>query len=183
MATVQSPSFLDVRILLFINGIIQNFHLLAFLISSRHTGQAVFDLLQLIFNNLIPAQIWRGRLIGTSSDRAANMTGRLSGSVSRLSALTLLDYVRVWCMAQQLDLIVQKTAGVYGDELFYTEPTDNFSWLCRQFNFTSAIESKCPNLPGAQYLYLGLPCCFFLQHRVATEQHFAEKMPTNNPPT
>lgn len=107
-ATVQSRSFLDVRIRICIDGVIHKFHLLAIPLRSKHTGQAMFDFLKLAFDNLIHAQIWQGKLVGTPSDGAANMTGRVSGAFSRLSALTLTGYVRVWGMAHQLDPVLQK---------------------------------------------------------------------------
>ncbi|KAH6565173.1 hypothetical protein BASA62_007457 [Batrachochytrium salamandrivorans] len=54
--------------------------------------------------------VWRDSLIGVATDGARNMTGRHVGLLTFLDNATGPNFIRVWCGAHQLDLIM---ADVY----------------------------------------------------------------------
>jgi hypothetical protein len=62
-------------------------HLLAIPIYERHTGLAMDNLVSKVLNAMCPAA-WKSKLVDVSTDGAANMTGRVSVTVSRLATET-----------------------------------------------------------------------------------------------
>ena len=85
---------------------IENLHLITIPFSGRHTGYAMFEMFTKLFDALCP--LWRDKLIGCSTDGAANMTGHLSGVVTRIEAVVRPNFVRVWCLLHQIDIVMQK---------------------------------------------------------------------------
>jgi hypothetical protein len=102
--TKHGISFIGVRLRLHAEGEIQNFHLLAIPLYERHTGSAMADLLSRVLSTLCHRD-WTKTLIGISIDGAANITGRVSGAVTLLTARAFPGIFRIWCGAHQLDLV------------------------------------------------------------------------------
>ena len=99
-ATHHSTSYLDVRVRLFVPGKashLQNFHLVALPIFDRHTGEVMYGMIFKLLNVICPD--WKVKLIGVSSDGAANMTGQHLGVVTRICNTMITDPIRVWCGA------------------------------------------------------------------------------------
>jgi hypothetical protein len=88
--TKHGISFIGVRLRLHTAGENQNFHLLAIPLYERHTGSAMADLLSRVLSTLRPRD-WTKKLIGISTDGAANMTGRVTGAVTLLTAKAFLE--------------------------------------------------------------------------------------------
>jgi hypothetical protein len=61
---------------------IYNFHIVAPPISGSHTGEYMFNITSEVLGALDPG--WRTKLIGATSDGAANMVGSVSGLQTRL---------------------------------------------------------------------------------------------------
>lgn len=82
-ATVQSTSFLDIRVRFSMKGAVENVHLLAIPIHNLYTGLAMFELVKLVLDNLVCQTCGKGSSYAYLCG-ADNMTGRLSGAVNRL---------------------------------------------------------------------------------------------------
>jgi hypothetical protein len=84
-ATHQSTSYLDVRFRIFMPAFynIVNLHAIALPMFDWHTGEVMFQMVISFLDVLRPD--WKVHLLGVSSDGARNMTGRVSGVVTRLS--------------------------------------------------------------------------------------------------
>ena len=74
--------YIDVRIRFYLNGTINNFHILAIPMRERHTGAYQFGLVVKLLGVIAPN--WRDQLIGIASDGASDMTGCIQGTVIRL---------------------------------------------------------------------------------------------------
>lgn len=59
---------------------------------------------------------WKRKLIVISMDVARNMIGRHRGAITRLAEGTLKGFYRVWCEANQLDLVVQDVLSGFFEE-------------------------------------------------------------------
>ena len=55
----------------------------------RHTGEAMYDMIETMFDVLCPD--WKSKIIACSTDGAANMTGHISGLITRLSNVAYQD--------------------------------------------------------------------------------------------
>jgi hypothetical protein len=52
---------------------------------------------------------WKTKIIGVTTDGAANMIGCHCGVVTKIQNVALKDgFYRIWCLLHQLDLIVQR---------------------------------------------------------------------------
>ena len=84
-------------------GSMQNNHLLAVPFHVSHTVVLMLEMLVRLFHCLCCS--WKVKLISCSTDGAANMTGRLSGVVTRLSAVSLPGFIQIWCELHQINLM------------------------------------------------------------------------------
>ncbi len=129
-ATHQSTSYLDIRVHFWAGDNIHNFHLLALPMNERHMRQSMFDMIVKVLDVICPG--WRDSLIGVATDGTRNMTGRHVGLLTFLDNATGPNFIRVWCGAHQLDLIM---ADVYDNLLkedFYSNLVSLIGYLRRQ---------------------------------------------------
>jgi hypothetical protein len=86
---------------------IVNLHAVALLMFNRHTGEVMFQMVVSFLDVFRPG--WKVHLLGVSSDGARNMTGRVSGVVTRLSNAMHNEcpLIRVWCGAHQVDRVME----------------------------------------------------------------------------
>ncbi|CAN5968456.1 unnamed protein product, partial [Sphagnum jensenii] len=103
---LQQTSWVDVRIWYYQNSTLENLHLITLPFAGRHTSLATFKMFEKLFDAVCP--LWKDKLIGCSTDEAANMTGRLSGVVTRIQNVVKPNFMRVWCLLHQIDVIMQK---------------------------------------------------------------------------
>jgi len=132
-ATNRGNSYIDVRIRLYLQGGIHNFHVLAIPFEERHTGINMFRAVSDLMGAVVGEQ-WSKRMIGVATDGAANMVGHHSGAVTRLERLALPGFFRIWCGAHQLDLVVQGVMAKSMKACFYEPLTRLISYLRRQYN-------------------------------------------------
>lgn len=104
---LQGVSWIDVRIRFYQNSSIENLHLITLPFSGRHTGLAMFEMFCKLFDAVCP--LWKDKLIGCSTDDATNMTGHLSGVVTSIQEVVRPNFIRVWCLLHQIDIVMQKT--------------------------------------------------------------------------
>jgi hypothetical protein len=105
-STLHGMSYLDVRIRFSFHDVMYNFHLLDLPLFDRHSGENMFDVLVQFSNALFPQ--WCDILVGSSTDGARSMTGRLRGLSTRLGQCSSAKLIRIWCGLHQLDLVMQR---------------------------------------------------------------------------
>jgi len=91
---------------------------------------------------------WKVHLLGVSSDGARNMTGCVSGVVTRLSNAMHNEcpLTRVWCEAHQLDLVMEHIMDTIVKEHFLTFMTRFITHLTRQLNLIADMKITCPRV-------------------------------------
>jgi len=125
---LQQTSWVDVRIRYYHNSTLENLHLITLPFAGRHTGLATFEMFEKLFDTVCP--LWKEKLIGCSTNEVANMTGRLSGVVTRIQNVVKPNFMRVWCLLHQIDIIMQKVYKRVGCN-FYKTLTSIISFLRR----------------------------------------------------
>jgi len=81
-ATYIHTSYLDIRVRVFRDDDVQNIHVIALPMFDRHTGEYMHELFEKLFDILDPR--WKTKLVGITTDGAANMTGRHKGAVTKI---------------------------------------------------------------------------------------------------
>ena len=109
MSTHQKMGYLDLRLRVYSARMpepdMQNVHVLAVPMPESHTAEAIFTKATAILDALCAD--WRHRIIGVATDGDATMTGAYNGVAAQFSqAAQYSGFVRIWCAAHQLDLIV-----------------------------------------------------------------------------
>jgi hypothetical protein len=79
---------------------------------------ATFNMFEKLFDVVCP--LWKDKLIGYSMDGVANMTGDLSGVVTRIQNIVKPNFMRVWCLLHQIDIIMQKVYKRVGCNFYKT---------------------------------------------------------------
>lgn len=172
-ATCSGKSFVDVRARICIDGTIENLHILAVPIHDKHTGDTMFKMVAALFDELCPS--WKTKLLSASTDGARNMTGRFAGAVTRLEQVALPGFVRIWCGAHQLDLIIQSCfQGVY-NEGFYGVLTALIGYLRRQQNLIADMRSTCPKVASTRWLSLGKVSSWLVKNRLEIGAYLTAK--------
>lgn len=172
-STHQTRSYVDIRIRVFLNGDLQNLHLIALPMFDRHTGEIITALLERLFDALF--KDWKTSLIGLTTDGDRTMTGRVRGVVTRLERQLGRGVVRVWCGLHQLDLVMQRFFESAFDEHFLSLLTQLIGYLRRQQNFVSDMRSECPKFCSVRWLSMGKVLTWLLLHRVEVQEYLQKK--------
>jgi hypothetical protein len=125
---LQQTFWVDVRIRYYQNSTLENLHLITLPFAGRHIGLATFEMFEKLFDAVCP--LWKNKLIGCSMDGATNMTGRLSRDVTRIQNVVKPNFMRVWYLLHQMDIIMQKVYKRAGCN-FYKTLTSIISFLRR----------------------------------------------------
>jgi len=173
---LQQTSWVDVRIWYYQNSTLENLHLITFPFAGRHTGQATFEMFEKLFDVVCP--LWKDKLIGCSTDGAANMTGRLSRVVTRIQNIVKPNFMRMWCLLHQIDIIMQKVYKRVGCN-FYKMFTSIISFLKRQKNLVEEMQAICPNLSAIRWVSMSCVVRFMVQKRSKIVTYFAEMEPSD----
>ena len=178
-ATHQSTSYLDVRIRFLSENGIENCHLLAPPMTDRHTGEEMFRMIEKVLDVIRPG--WKDSLLGVATDGARNMTGRYVGVVTLLDNATGPGFIRVWCGAHQLDLIMADVFDKQLKEDFFSVLTALIGWLRRQQNLIADMGTTCPKVALSRWLSMIKVMKWFKKHRIAVEAHLNLKQPACTP--
>jgi hypothetical protein len=173
---LQQTSWVDVRISYYHNSAMENLHLITLPFAGRHTGLATFEMFEKLLDTVCP--LWKDKLIGCSTDGAANMTGRLSGVVTRIQNVVKPNFMRVWCLLHQIDIIMQK---VYKRACcnFYKTFTSIISFLRRQKNLVEEMQAICPNRLATRWASMSRVARFLVEKRSEIVTYFAETEPSD----
>ena len=78
----------------------------------RDIWDYIYELFEKIFDILDPS--WRAKLVGITTDGAANMIGCHQGAVTKIWNKVLSGgFICVWCVLYQLGIVIQKCATSY----------------------------------------------------------------------
>ena len=77
------------------------------------------------------------------------MTGRFSGVVSKIQQRVGPHFVRVWCGAHQLDLVMAHTYDKVLHEEVFSTLMELVGYFRRQLNLVEEMNSRCPR--GSSY--------------------------------
>lgn len=182
MSTHMSSSYLDIRIRLHHSksGII-NLHLLAIPVFERHTAEVIFETADKALTVLCPS--WKDIVVGVSTDGERKMTGRVSGVATRFEQMAKPGFVRIWCGAHQLDIVMQRAYTEFGNDEFYGHLTAAISYLRRQQNLIADMQSKAPKVADTRWESMSTVATWFKKHKVAVDAFFESKKPACAPPS
>lgn len=108
-----------------------------------HTGKITFDLTYAILSAVI-ASNWNERLLGITTDGAANLTCEYSGAVSQLQDTCSYPVLRVFRGCYQLYLVMQYVSSQqHKDSSFYQITSILFHLSC-QTNLQVSVSTTCP---------------------------------------
>jgi hypothetical protein len=93
--------------------ILNNLHLVAPPLQGSHTGRTLFNLTAEVMDALDPQ--WKKKLLGITSDGAANMTGRFSGWQKLLQNACKPPFYRVHCGPHCLNLVNSRAISALRD--------------------------------------------------------------------
>jgi len=176
----MSTSYLDIRIRLHLeNAGIVNLHLLAIPAFDRHTGQVTFEVASKALDVL--CESWRDMLIGISTDGEKKTTGRVSGVAARFQQVCRPRFIRIWCGAHQLDIVLQDAYTHFGKETFYIKLTAALGYLGRQQNLVKDMRSQAPKVADTRWESMSSVSAWFKAHKIALNDYFELKKPSCTP--
>jgi hypothetical protein len=173
---LQQTSWVDVRIRYYHNFALENLHLIPLPFAGRHIGLATFEMFEKLFDVVCP--LWKDKLIGCSTDGATNMTGRLSRVVTRIQNVVKPNFMRVWCLLHQIDIIMQKVYKRVGCN-FYKTLTSIISFLRHQKNLVEEMQTICSNLSTTWWVSMSRVARFLVEKRSEIVTYFAETEPSD----
>ncbi|KAF1774098.1 RlpA-like double-psi beta-barrel domain [Phytophthora cactorum] len=125
-AVHQGTSYLDIRIRLWQNRSLHDFHLLTVPAFDKHPAPSIMERLEKFFD-IMDAQ-WRSKLLGTTTNGGANtgrntgVTGSQQGLSARLTtAVNKPAFYLIWCGVHQLELVVKNCVSTFCQKAFYDE--------------------------------------------------------------
>jgi hypothetical protein len=173
---LQQTSWVDVRIRYYQNSAMENHHLITLPFISQHIGLATFEMFEKLFDAVCP--LWKNKLIGCSTDGATNMTGCLSRVVTRIQNVVKPNFMRVWCLLHQIDIIMQKVYKRVGCN-FYKTLTSIISFLSRQKNLVEEMQAICPNLSATRWASMSRVARFLVEKQLEIVTYFVETEPSD----
>lgn len=177
-ATHQGKSYFDIRCRFHAYGDIFNIHVMAVPLTGSHTGAAMYEIVVKLFDVLCPK--WKDILIGVSSDGAANMTGRVSGVVTRLQNEAKPGLIRVWCLLHQVDIVMQEAFQKIGAGAWIKILTAAIGHLRRQQTLVGKMGTTCPLLAACRWLSMGNVLTWFCTHRSEIQEHYSGQNPVHD---
>jgi hypothetical protein len=123
-----------------------NFHIVARPMCGSHTAEYMFNITSEVLGALDPG--WRTKLIGLTSDGAANMVGSVSGWQTRLRNATgdSESFYIMHCGTHQRNLVNGKVIAAIGHEgsEWLEKLPSVVKWLRKQANFIESLGSQSP---------------------------------------
>jgi hypothetical protein len=174
----QGTSYIDVRVRFPLSGCIKDYHVIAVPFSGSHTGLAMFEMLEQLFDVLCPN--WQKKIIGCSTDGAANMTGTISGVVSRLANVSGDGFIRVWCLLHQADLVLQAAYRNLENGAYLKSLTGLIAHLRRQKTLIGQMKATCPALSSTRWISMTRVSTFLSEHRGVILTHFDQLDPVRS---
>lgn len=153
LATHNASHYLDFRVRFLLHDRIWNYHVAAMPMHERHTAENVFNRFVAMFDVLCPD--WRRKLLSVSTDGESKMTGRIKGVATRIERECGEHFIRIWCAAHQLDLVVKECYNSIDSETFYSNLSVLLAYLRRQQNWVQSVGSRPPRVIETRWLSMG----------------------------
>lgn len=128
-------------------------HGLAIPVQEHHTVECIYRVVRQFLEGLL-GNVLKHTLVSVAKDAARNMTGRLSGAVTRFERDTFPSFFRVWCGAHQLDLIIQELMAGQLQDTFRAPLTTLIAHLRPQYALRQEMGSKCATVAEIRWLLL-----------------------------
>lgn len=181
MFTHTNTSYLDVCVQLHLKlHCIINVHVRFIPVHERHTAAVLFDATAKMLDVLHPS--WNGAITGVSTEGERQTTGRVSAVATRFQQVGKPDFIRIFCGAHQLDLVIQALYSKFGDEDFYNYLTTMISYLRRQQNLTAGMKSEALKVAGRRWESMHDVSDWFTKHRFQVIDYLEEKKSAFSPP-
>ncbi len=162
-STHYESSYFDIRILVGINGVLHNLHLVIVLFYGCHTTVNILALIVKILDVLF--LMWRDKLNSVSNNGDNTMTGRHGGFVTLLEKEATNNILRVWCAPHQMDIVIKKVTKAMMDGLFYKIAHAFLVHLRTRPNLIMEMDgAKCPK-DTMWWVVFGKMLKWFLHHR------------------
>ncbi|CAK4110205.1 unnamed protein product [Aphanomyces euteiches] len=172
-STHRGTSFFDVRLRVCVDGVLQNFHLVALPMFERYTSNNYVALIVKLLDALYVH--WRFKLIGVSRDGENINTGRVQGVVTQLVAMAEFPVLRIWCVPHQLDLVVKAVTEALMDDTWVKIVYSTSVYLRAQANLVVEIGVTCPKKTN-RWLHLGTVLDFLIKHEVRIIAYVQDKL-------
>lgn len=156
-------------------------HVLALHIHVQHTRcvQAMFDIVPSLSNVFCSSS--KAKFLSVSADGERNMTGRYTGAVTKLEDLALPGFFRTWCVARQLELVIQFCVQQVLTSGFYSVPTGLIGYLRRQKSLISEMRCTCLEKLHTLDGSLCNSSAWLLKHRMAVLPYLMDRNATCAP--
>ncbi len=157
----RGRTFFDVRIRVGVNNVLHNLHLIAMPHFDRHTAAnqeaMVVKLLSVLFTE------WTRKLIGITTDGEKNNMGHVNGVQVRMVQCAKFKVVQIWCVFQQLDLVVHVAIDEVDGGTWLKTAYTLSTYLRKQSNLIIEMGETCPKKTN-RWLALGSMLKFYIAH-------------------
>lgn len=175
-AVHQGTSYLDVRIRIYQNVTLQDFHLMALPAFDLYPALAIVQRLENLLNIL--DSNWRAKLLGTTTNggvhtgRNRAMTGSQQGLAARLTSLvTSPGFYLIWSGLHQLELVVKNCVTDFCEGAFYDELVNVLAALRRADTDGFPEGTHVPEIRGSYNVTRGFPGVFINALKWLMERH------------
>ena len=90
-------------------------------------------------------------------------------------------FIRIWCGAHQLDIVLQDAYTHFGNETFYINLTAAIGYLRRQQNLVKDMRSQAPKVADTRWESMSSVSAWFKAHKIALNDYFELKKPSCTP--
>ncbi|POM74521.1 Hypothetical protein PHPALM_8526 [Phytophthora palmivora] len=195
----QGSSYMDIRVRLWHNSALQDFHLLTLPTFDQHPAPVVMERLEKFFD--IMDSHWRSKLLGTTTNGGVNVgrnigtTGSQQGLSARLTTVVNKPaFYLIWCGVHQLELVVKNCVKAFCRKAFYDELVSILATLRqdqqstqKEGSLSSFSSDIIPDVTGAYSTTRGfaeklmMALKWLMERRLAVMQRLQTAYPTHVP--
>ena len=143
------------------------------------TGENMFKVVTRVLDAIHPE--WGKKLIGVTTDGAANMVGCYRGLATRLENVSSPGLYRIWCGAHQLDLVIKHSIRPVFGEKFVFVLQNIINELNKDKRLVKEI-GECPRLVQTHWISMGFVLNWLVPNRVRVMEHLQTCDPGSDPP-
>ena len=176
MSTHMSTSYLNICIRLHLNmhGI-TNLHLLAIPVYERRTTAVIFTTTEKTLDILCLS--WKDTVIVISMDGERKMNGHILGVAKLFKNVAKPVFIRIWCVAHHIDIILQGSHPKFGDNDFRQKLMRLILYLWIKNNIIFEIRPKTPNVADTCWELMGKSSNWFKKNNIEIDMDNSNKQP------
>uniref|UniRef100_A0AAV1UC97 Transposase n=1 Tax=Peronospora matthiolae TaxID=2874970 RepID=A0AAV1UC97_9STRA len=148
-AVQQSTSYLGIRVRLWQNSALHDFHLVTFPAFDQHPTSLIVEQIAKLLD--VMDSRWQSKLLGTTNysgvntERGTGVIGPQHGISSRLTTLVKKPaFYRIWCGVHQLEVVVKHCVLAISQNAFYDELVSILATLRQDQPALNQDYSGCP---------------------------------------